>query len=163
MREEVAYRFKVPARNLSRWKKEEAAGKFKDQKAGQRRAGGGGRGRLWMEMEKALFEQFRERRAIGRPVRRGWFRKVSRELFQIHYPEKDLALFRFSNGWFRNFLRWHQISLRCITNTASKLPGDFGGAILAWLRFNRGNSQLREGEQSLALEDTANPERLAIG
>jgi len=91
-REEVAYRFKVPAGNQSRWKKEEAAGKFKDQKAGQRRAGGGGRGRLWVEMEKALFERFREQRAIGRPVRRGWFCKVSRELFQIHYPEKDSAV-----------------------------------------------------------------------
>jgi len=55
------------------------------------------------------------------------------------------------------------MSLRCITNTASKLPGDFGGVILAWLRFNRRNSQLRKGEQALALEDTANQERLAIG
>jgi len=43
---EVAERFKVPARNLSRWKKEEKEGKFIAQNAGQRRAGGGGRGRV---------------------------------------------------------------------------------------------------------------------
>ena len=44
-REEVAHHFKVPAANLSRWKKEEREGKFAAMKAGQKRAGGGGRGR----------------------------------------------------------------------------------------------------------------------
>lgn len=55
-RAEVAHRFKIPAGNLSRWKKEEEEGKFTTQKAGQRLAGGGGRGRLWAAMEKVLFE-----------------------------------------------------------------------------------------------------------
>jgi len=98
-------------------------------------------------MEKILFERFRERRAIGRPVRRGWFRKISTELFQVHYPERDPTTFHFSNGWFQSFLRWHQISLRCITNTASKLPGDFAEGILTWLKFNRRNCQLREEDR----------------
>jgi len=142
--EEVAFRFKVRGGNLTRWRKEEEQGNFIAQRAGQRRAGGGGRGRQWADMEKVLFERFRERRAIGRPVRRGWFRKVSTDLFRIHYPERDLTSFHFSNGWFGSFLRWHQISLRCITNTASTLPGDFAEGILNWLKFNRRNSQLRD-------------------
>lgn len=44
-REEVAFWFKVPAGNLTRWRKEEEQGKFIAQRADQRRAGGGGRGR----------------------------------------------------------------------------------------------------------------------
>ena len=81
---------------------------------------------------------------MGRPVHRTWFHRVSKEPFVINYPEKDPTLFRFSNGWFRNFLQWHQISLRAVTNTASQLPTDFAGAILSWLKFNRRNSRLRQ-------------------
>jgi len=76
-------------------------------------------------------------------VRRGWFRRVSKELFLQHYQEEAHASFRFSNGWFRRFLSFHQVSLQFVTNTASKLPSDFSDAILNWMRFNRRNSQLR--------------------
>lgn len=146
-REEVAHHFKIPASNLSRWRKEEKEGKFAAMKAGQKRVGGGGRGRRWIEMEKELFEKFRERRALGRPVRRSWFRRASYELFQKNYPARDPDEFRFSNGWFRGYLGWHQISLRAVTNKASQLPRDFGESILSWLRFNRRNSQYRPGEE----------------
>ncbi|RPA95695.1 hypothetical protein L873DRAFT_1296168 [Choiromyces venosus 120613-1] len=144
--EEVAAYFKVPASNLSRWRIEEKEGKFKQQKAGQRRAAGGGRKRCWPEMEKELFQQFRERRALGRPVRWGWFKRVSKDLFKKHYPARNPEEFRFSNGWFRGYLNWHQISLRFATNKASQLPKDFGDAILSWLKFNCRNSQYRPGE-----------------
>jgi len=50
---------------------------------------------------------------------------------------------KFSNEWFHGFLQAHQISLRFITNLASKLPADFSNAILDWMKFNRRNSQLR--------------------
>ena len=121
-------------------------------KAGQRRAGGGGRRRGWIEMEKELFEKFRERSAQGRPVRRSWFPRVSQELFQKNYPTRDLAEFRFSNGWFRGYLGWHQISLSTVTNKASQLPKDFGESILSWLRFNRRNSQYRAREEGGLVE-----------
>lgn len=98
-------------------------------------------------MEKELFERFRERRALGRSVRRSWFRRVSQELFQKNYPAREPDEFRFSNGWFRGYLGWHQISLRAVTNKASQLPRDFGESILSWLRFNRHNSQYRPGEE----------------
>jgi len=58
-------------------------------------------------MEKALFEQFQERRAMGRPVRRGLFCRVSKELIPIHGPGQDPTLFHLSNGCFRNFVHWH--------------------------------------------------------
>jgi len=91
-REEVAYHFKVPAANLSRWRKGEGEEKFVAMKAGQRRVGGGGQGRRWVEIEKELFERFWKRRAQGRPVRRSWFRQVSPELFQKNYPLRDPAI-----------------------------------------------------------------------
>jgi len=85
-REEVSNYFKVPAANLSRWRQEEKEGKFRDQQGGQRRGSGGGRKLQWPAIEKELYQRFREQRALGRPVRRGWFRRVSKVLFIKHYP-----------------------------------------------------------------------------
>jgi len=98
-------------------------------------------------MQRELFLQFRERRALGRPVRLGWFLRPSKDLFAKLYPERDPKEFCCSNGWFRNLLTWHQISLRSVMNIAGKLPRDFGDSILTWMRYNRRNSQLREGDQ----------------
>jgi len=78
-REEIAYNFKIPAANLLRWRKEKKEGKFTAMKADERSASRGGWGRRWVDMEKELVYQFREQRAIGQPVRRSWFRKVSKE------------------------------------------------------------------------------------
>ena len=71
---------------------------------------------------------------------------VSKVLFIKHFPTRDVGEFTFSNGWFQEFLRWHQISLRFATNKSSQLPKDFGDAILNWLRFDRRNSFCRTGE-----------------
>jgi len=152
---EVAKRFRIPATNLTHWRREEEQGKFTEMRRGQRRTVGGGRNRQWPGMERELFEKFRERRALGRPVRRRWFRRVSKELFHKHYPSEwdTSSSFRFSNCWFRSYLSWHQISLRQIMNKASQLPADFASAIISWLQFNRRNSEIgsednhiREGE-----------------
>jgi len=45
MWEEVAFGFKVPAGNLTWWRKEEEQGKFIAERVGQKWAGDGGRGR----------------------------------------------------------------------------------------------------------------------
>jgi len=106
-------------------------------------------------MEIELFNEFRERRAMGRPVRRGWFRRISKDLIRKHYVEKEVNQIAFSNGWFRSFLSWHQITLRAVTNKASKLPIDFSDTILNWMRFNRRNSQPRgEEERELTRSNT---------
>jgi len=123
------------------------AGKFKEVAKGQCRGSGGGRKRKWEVLERELYDQFRMRRASGRIVRRGWFRRISNEIFKKVYPKEQLTSFPFSNGWFRSFLSWHHISLRFITNKASQLPADFADAIRNWVRFNRRNSQLRPEEE----------------
>jgi len=155
---ETALRFKIPIVNLSRWKREEAESKYKNQTSKQCRAGGGGRRRKYEKLERDYYERFRYRRASGAVVRRGWFRGISKQLYIEHYPDAQHTPFLFSNGWFRSFLSWHQISLRFVTNTASKLPTDFGEAILAWMRFSRRNSQLRP-QVTLRLGD----QRASIG
>jgi hypothetical protein len=149
---EVADRFKIPASNLSRWKKDEIAGRYSEQESSQRQVTGGGRVRKWAIMERALYERFRQRRGEGKIIRRSWFRRVSKELFTECYPDQAPNLFRFSNGWFQGFLSWHQITLRCVTNKASQLPSDYTNAIINWMRYNRRNSQLRP-DNDLGLGD----------
>ena len=138
--------FKIPPRNISRWRKEEAEGKYKELSKQQCRQPGGGRKRKWELLECNLYDRFCIYRAKGRMVRRGWFWRVSKELYKEHYPAESptTTLFCFSNAWFRGFFsRWHRISLRFVTNKSSQLPSDFGEVILSWMRFNRQNSLLR--------------------
>jgi len=143
----VAEWFKIPPRNISRWRKEEAEGKYKELSKQQCRQPWGGRKRKWELLERNLYDRFHMHRAKGRNIRRGWFREVSKELYKEHYPvESPTTLFCFSNGWLRGFLRWHRISLRFVTNKSSQLPSDFGEVILSWMRFNRRNSQLHLDE-----------------
>jgi len=147
MRIEVMQRFQIPGPNLTRWRKEEAEGKYLEHRKSQQRDSGGGRKTKWEEMEKKLYDQFRVRRATGGFVRRGWFRQVSKAIFGETYPAEPLTNFAFSNGWFRGFLGRHRISLRVVTNKSSQLPSDFGEEIVNWMRFNRGNSQLRPDDE----------------
>ena len=148
---ETAKRFRISAKNIVRWRAEERAGKYLEVSASARRVGGGGQRRKWEEMERDLYDRFRRRRAEGKVVRRSWFRQNAVSLFQKVYgsQEEGLIRFRFSNGWFRSFLSWHQISLRAITNKASQLPSDYISTIISWLKFNRKNSQLRNEREGL--------------
>ena len=154
-RAEVVEHFKVARSNLSRWRKDEAAGKFKELAKVQCRGSGGGRKRKWEVLERELYDQFRMRRASGRIVRRGWFRRISNEIFKKVYPTEPLTSFRFSNRWFRSFLSWHDISLRFITNKASQLKADFADAFWNWVRFNQWNSQLRPEEEQESGDQSA--------
>jgi hypothetical protein len=52
----------------------------------------------------------------------------------------------FSQKWFTNFKNRWEITRRCRTNIASKTPEDHRSKILLFCKFNRRNSQLREGE-----------------
>jgi len=149
---EAAERFKIPFGNLGRWQREEKAGNYLEVSASARRLEGGGRRRKWVDMERRLYECFRQRRAEGKIVRRSWFRQHAKRLYSETYPSTMVSQFRFSNGWFRGFLSWHKITLRAITNKASQLPIDYIEALVNWMKFNRRNSQLRPNTPS-ALPD----------
>lgn len=75
-------------------------------------------------MEEELYYEFVIRRKAMKSVNYHWFRRRSRALFTIKYPDiKDL--FVFSNGWFSRFKRRYRISLCRTTKVATKLLTDY--------------------------------------
>jgi len=138
--EEVSQLFKIPRSTVSTWKKEE------ENIINTRKSGRSQRPHIlcyWPELELVLYKEFIKRREEGRMVRRGWFRRTARRLFNEQYPHVLGSLFCFSVGWFTGFLRRFYISLRFTTNKAQKLPQDYVALIQAWLQFNRRHSQPR--------------------
>lgn len=91
---ETSVHYKIPIANISRWKHEEP--KLLKMSGAQNRSRGAVR--KWPRMESRLYARFREQRAKGKIVRRGFFRKEGKAIFVQEYPEE--SLFRFSNGWF---------------------------------------------------------------
>lgn len=166
LRAEVSKRFKIPVTNLLRWKKGEQD--LLNSLSTQRRTPVSIR--PWAEMEVQLYSKFIERRGKGKAVRIGWFRRNSKELWTSIYlgpaegldtpttrgsvAGENLKVFCFSNGWFRGFLYWHNISLRFSTNKASQLPIDYEESILNWIKYNRYNSKIRP-DNELGLGDTS--------
>ena len=98
----------------------------------------------WPEMEEKLNQRFLEERDAGRAVRRGWFRRISGQIFKRVYLNASQG-FPFSNGWFQNFLQRYRISLRFTTRKAQRVPEEYRLLILNWIRFNRRNSQPATG------------------
>jgi len=90
---ETARRFKIPACNIARWKKQEKGllgllGTQHRNRTGKQK---------WPAVEQPLYLGFLKRREVGKVVRRGWFRATAKSLMLVHYPGVH---FRFSNGWF---------------------------------------------------------------
>jgi len=90
---ETAQRFKIPASNIARWKKQEKEllgllGTQHRNRTGKRK---------WPAVEEPLYLEFLKRREVGKVVRRGWFRAAAKSLMLVYYPNEP---FRFSNGWF---------------------------------------------------------------
>jgi hypothetical protein len=142
-RSEVSRRFKIPLSNLTRWKANEV---LLTKSGNDMRSIRNSQPRKWVDMERALYTRFIERRKSGKIVRRSWFRKNAKDFLERinhNIPEP----FRFSNSWFQNFLSWHNISLRFGTNKASKIPTDYLDTIVNWLQYTRANSEVRPDNQ----------------
>ena len=97
--QEAATRFKIPLGNLGRWQKEEREGNYLEGSAMSRRLIGGGRRRKchWVDMERKLYESFRQCRAKGKVVHRSWFCQNAKQLYKETYPGMSISQFRFSN------------------------------------------------------------------
>lgn len=109
----------------------------------------------WPEMERFLYDQFKAARKIGRSITHHWFERKGKEIFADLYPEQvafdenDHVVYDccFSHMWFTGFkLRW-DITWRCKTNIATLTPEELRPKISLFCKFNRRNSQLREGEE----------------
>jgi hypothetical protein len=103
---------------------------------------------LWKALEKALVIAFAERRLIGRVVRRKWCERTAKQLHHELHPDSAVE-FRFSQGWFQQFLIRNAITLRIITNKPQETPEEYFEIIIHFLCFNRRNSQLRDGTEDL--------------
>jgi hypothetical protein len=127
---DVAVYFKVPRPTLQRWIQNRhriVSGRFG--KPSSYRC-------QWPELEERLYNDFRKLRAALKLVSTGWFRRRAKALFRELYPESE-HLFVFSNGWFRGFLRRHNISRRRITKQASVLPAQAIDYCNSFLKFIR--------------------------
>jgi hypothetical protein len=78
---------------------------------------------MWPDIEKKLYAKFIQRRAEGCIVRRSWFQRMSRKLWDETYLGFDgmTPLFIFSNSWFQGFCHWFNITLRAITRQVRAL------------------------------------------
>lgn len=138
--QEAADVFCVPQRTISEWVKNQKKIEQYGMTSGVRSARTVQICR-WPELEAELYQLFLERRALGQPIRRGWFRIYAGEIFHKLYPDANSSVFRFSVGWFKAFLGRYRVSLRCITKKAQKIPADYHKLVINWMQFNRRNSQ----------------------
>ena len=90
---ETARRFKIPASNIGRWKKQE---KELLGLLGTQRRNRTGKGK-WPGVEEPLYQEFLKGRNEGKIVRRAWFQATSKSLMLVHYPTEG---FCFSSCWF---------------------------------------------------------------
>lgn len=106
-------------------------------------------------MEQRLYALFKIKRDSGRSIGIRWFNRNARQIYEEIHPErviKDMhgrrkyTGFRFSSGWFTGFRKRYYIAIRAPTKKAQAPPYNLQHKIIQFLRFNRRNSQLREGE-----------------
>ena len=70
--------------------------------------------------EKKLFEEFSERRAQGKIVKKWWFISRAKKLLNELHP--DITNFKFSDRWFAGFCRQNKLSLRRKIRVSQKSP-----------------------------------------
>jgi len=110
-------------------------------KYNSRRSPGGGRGPAFPELEKALYEEFKELRQKGIKVKGKWFIYKAEILFRELYPNKTLVTdFKLSEQWFDRFKRRHRISFRSVTNKCQVIPADHVHHIRSFHQFIRRNA-----------------------
>lgn len=136
---ETSSMFLIPESTVHSWVRKEK--EIVEQPSGSYAGGKSSFFCKWPELEISLYELFLSQRAEGKIVRRGWFRRHAKQLFNTCYPLALDTIFVFSLGWFSGFLYRHHISIRFTTNKAQKIPDDYRRMIINWLRFNRRVSQ----------------------
>jgi hypothetical protein len=97
------------------------------------------------EMEGQVMQLFGEKRALGRRIGDKRLQRQARLTFEELYPhkvtivngKKEFSGMQFSEGWFNDFKKRNNISLREPTKKAQLVPEDFKPQIINWLQFQR--------------------------
>jgi hypothetical protein len=103
----------------------------------------------WPDLEERLYNLFLERREKQQIVTTAWFRLKARLAFRELYPDVPWP-FPFSYGWWRGFLRRHNIVKRRVTKQSSRRPEDYINVVNNFLRFIRRVSQKRGQSRNIA-------------
>lgn len=148
--------FKVDRKQVRQWiKNEEQIRKQKGTSKSVR-----GRKALYPLLEKRLIEEFSERRALGKIVKKWWFISRAKTLIKELYPNADneATTFKFSDRWFSGFCRRNKLSLRRKTHTSQKSPAHLKDSIT---KFH--SKLLRERKRgSYKLGDIANMDQTPL-
>jgi hypothetical protein len=104
----------------------------------------------WPGLEEDLYSRFLVRRARKLVASTSWFRRQARLIFGSLYPSLP-DRFIFSNGWWRSFLRRHNIVKRRVTHRASKLPEEYVEVVNNFIRFVRRISTIRSQSRVLTM------------
>lgn len=101
----------------------------------------------WPEMEKRLFELFKQRRAENKLIGHSWIQRNAIRTFKELHPEFP-QLFTFSHGWLQGWLRRFGLAWRSITRQATKLPAEYERYILNFLRYQRRICLIKDSDGS---------------
>ena len=104
-----------------------------DKASGIRRQG------KYAEMEKLLYQKFKERRARGRKVSGRWLTAMGRQLVRVTDPRSE---FKGGKTWRRRFCLRFKIRMRRKTNAKNKTWADSEPVLLRYLRGLRKRLQL---------------------
>jgi transposase-like protein len=115
--------FKIDRKQVRQWIKNEE--KIRKQKRKSKTVRG--RKEMYPLFEKKLFEEFSERRAQGKIVKKWWFISRAKKLLNELHP--DITNFKFSDRWFAGFCRRNKLSLRRKTHMSQKSPSHLKDSI----------------------------------
>ncbi|EEU38504.1 uncharacterized protein NECHADRAFT_88606 [Fusarium vanettenii 77-13-4] len=104
----------------------------------------------WPGLEDQVYLSFLERRAQGKVATTSWFRRKAQAIYKELYPDQS-SRFPFSTGWWRGFLRRHNIVKRRVTKQSTKRPEDYIDVVNRFLRFIRRISTLRFQSRAITM------------
>ena len=120
---QTALHYKVDRKQIRQWVKNEE----KIRKQNRNSKSVRGRKAVYPELEKKLLDEFSQRRAQGKIVKKWWFISRAKKLLTELHP--DETNFKFSDRWFIAFCRRNKLSLRRKTHVSQKSPSQLKASV----------------------------------
>ena len=121
---------RIAVSTLAGWMRGNFGGITSKTKKGARCQGGGRKVAIGADSDDVILKWILEQRELHVPVSRHMIQDFARRECSSLLPD-----FVASDGWLRKFMRRHELSLRCRTSTAQKLPADLEEKVSSFLNF----------------------------